>query len=69
MTSLASMGIMPFKLPPLWGLTVADLLELEKSYRQLAERAVTKRRRDFFTWLADRYRTAAQNRAQRDKEP
>jgi hypothetical protein len=57
------------RLPPPWGLTIQQLLELEQRCRAMAARAITKRARELFTRLADRYRAEADNANEREKEP
>jgi hypothetical protein len=55
-------------LPPPWGLTVQQLLELEQRCREMAARAITKRARELFALLADRYRAEADKSADKSKE-
>ena len=50
------------KLPPPWGPTVQQLLELELRCRRMATQAITKRAEKIFTLLADRYRAEADSR-------
>jgi hypothetical protein len=66
--SAGSIPAMLSKLPPPWGPTVQQLLELEQRCRQLGARAITKRAKKIFTMLADRYRAEADSREEKEKE-
>ncbi len=54
------------KLPPPWGPTVQQLLELEQRCREMATQAITKRAKKIFTLLADRYRAEAISRKEKE---
>ena len=54
------------KLPPPWGPTVQQLLELELRCRRMATQAITKRAEKIFTSLADRYRAEADSRKKKE---
>ena len=62
-----TIGPMLSKLPPPWGLTVQQLLELEHRCRQMATQAITKRAKKIFTLLADRYRAEADSRKKKEE--
>jgi hypothetical protein len=55
------------ELPPPWGPTVQQLLELERRCRLMATQAITKRAKKVFTLLADRYRDEADSRKKKEE--
>ena len=59
---LAAFAPLLSKLPPTWGPTVQQLLELEHRCRLMAAQAITKRAKKILTLLADQYRAEADSR-------
>jgi hypothetical protein len=67
MLLLAASLPMLSKLPPPWGPTVQQFLDLEQRCRQMATQAITKRAKKIFTLLADRYRAEADSRKKKEE--
>ena len=60
---------MPISLPRPWGMSIEQLLELERSFRVMAAKAKDRKAADIFLTLAERYRAlVTEHQAQEQEE-